>query len=259
VSKGSRNKQAARERIARMRAEQARRRRRRIRVASSAAAAVVVAVVAGIILAVTGGGSGATTGAAPGLSLAPLSTLGALQPAPAAGAAGPEGVPVPAVAPLARTATAATGRPVDQISCQTGEQTLFHIHAHLAIFVDGQARRVPAAIGIPGPQAQETPNGPFIAAGTCFYWLHTHAPDGIIHIESPVHRTYTLGEFFDEWGQPLGPDRVGPAAGRVVALYNGKVYQGNPRDIPLTAHAQIQLDIGTPLIAPQPISFPAGL
>jgi hypothetical protein len=31
----------------------------------------------------------------------------------------------------------------------------------------------------------------------------------------------------------------------VVALYDGKVYRGNPRDIPLTAHAQIQLDIGT--------------
>jgi len=60
-------------------------------------------------------------------------------------------------------------------------------------------------------------------------------------------------------GQPLGPTRAGPAAGRVVALYDGHVYQGNPRDIPLTAHAQIQLDVGTPLIAPQPVTFPAGL
>ena len=259
MAKRSRNKQAARERIARMRAEQARLRRRRIRLASSAAAAIVIAVVAGITLAVTSSGSGVTSLAPPGLSLAPLSTLGALQPAPAPGATGSEGVPVPAAPPLAGTATAATGQPVDHIGCQTGEQTLFHIHAHLAIFVNGTARQVPAAIGIPGAQAQQTPNGPFIAAGTCFYWLHTHAPDGIIHIESPVQRTYTLGEFFDEWGQPLGPARVGPATGRVVALYNGKVYRGNPRDLPLTAHAQIELDIGTPLIAPQPVTFPAGL
>ena len=28
-------------------------------------------------------------------------------------------------------------------------------------------------------------------------WLHTHAADGIVHIESPVDRTYTLGNFFD--------------------------------------------------------------
>ena len=258
MAKRSRNKQAARERIARMRAEQARRRRRRIRLASGAAAAAVIAVAAAIILAVTGS-SGAAGGAPSGLSLAPLSTLGALQPAPAPGATGSEGVPVPAAAPLAGLATAATGQPVDQISCQTSEQTLFHIHAHLAIFVNGKARQVPAAIGVPGAQAQQTANGPFIATGTCFYWLHTHAADGIIHIESPVQRTYTLGDFFDEWGQPLGPAQVGPATGRVVALYDGKVYQGNPRDIPLTAHAQIQLDVGTPLIAPQPVTFPAGL
>ena len=44
-----------------------------------------------------------------------------------------------------------------------------------------------------------------------------------------------LGEFFDEWGQPLGPDQVGPAKGHVTALYNGKVYRGNPRDIPSLA------------------------
>ena len=241
-----------------MRAEEARRRRRRVRLASGAGVATVIAAAVVIILAVTGS-SGAVGGAATGLNLAPLSTLGVLEPAPAAGATGPEGVPVPAVAPLAGLATVATGAPVDQISCQTGEQTLFHIHAHLAIFVNGQARQVPAAIGIPGAQAQETPNGPFIATGTCFYWLHTHAADGIIHIESPVQRTYTLGEFFDEWGQPLGPARVGPATGWVVALYNGQVYRGNPRDIPLTAHAQIQLEVGPRPVSPVSIAFPAGL
>ena len=96
-------------------------------------------------------------------------------------------------------------------------------------------------------------------SGTCFYWLHTHAADGIIHIESPVHRTYTLGNFFDEWGQPLSTSQVGPASGHVVAIYNGQVYQGNPRDIPLTAHAQIQLEVGTPLVAPEQITFPSGL
>jgi hypothetical protein len=44
-----------------------------------------------------------------------------------------------------------------------------------------------------------------------------------------------------------------------VALYNGQVYQGNPRDIPLDPHAQIQLEIGAPLIAPQPVTFSTGL
>ena len=34
---------------------------------------------------------------------------------------------------------------------------------------------------------------------------------------------------------------------------------GNLRDIPLNAHAQIQLDVGRPLIAAQTITFPGNL
>ena len=253
MSKSSRNRERAKEKIARIRAEEARRRRRRLWLAVTGAAVVVIGAVVGITLAVTGGGGSSN------LPLAPLSTLGTLTAAPPAGSTGPEGVPVLAGAALASTASAATGQTVDGISCQAGEQTLFHIHAHLTVFVNGSARQVPAAIGIPGAQAQQTPEGQFIGSGTCFYWLHTHAADGIIHIESPVHRTYTLGNFFDEWGVPLGPDQVGPATGRVTAIYNGQVYQGNPRDIPLNAHAQIQLEVGTPLIAPEQITFPSGL
>ena len=254
MSKSSRNKESARERLARERAEQARRRRRRPWLIAGGAAVVVIAAVVAITLAVTGGSSGGG-----GLPLAPLSTLGTLQPAPAAGPTGPEGVPVPAGPALASTATGATGQPVDGISCQTSEQTVFHIHAHLTIFVNGAARQVPAGIGIPGAQATQSPQGPFIETGTCFYWLHTHASDGIIHIESPVERTYTLGNFFDIWGQPLGPDQVGPAQGHVKAIYNGQVWQGNPRDIPLNAQAQIQLQVGTPLVTPEQITFPNGL
>ena len=253
MSKSSRNKESAREKLARERAEQARRRRRRVWLIAGGAAVVVIAAVVAITLAVTGGSSGG------GLSLAPLSTLGTLQPAPAAGPTGPEGVPVPAGPALASTATGATGQPVDGISCQTSEQTVFHIHAHLTIFVNGAARQVPAGIGIPGAQATQSPQGPFIETGTCFYWLHTHASDGIIHIESPVERTYTLGNFFDIWGQPLGPDQVGPAQGHVTAIYNGQVWQGNPRDIPLNAQVQIQLQVGTPLVTPEQITFPNGL
>jgi hypothetical protein len=39
----------------------------------------------------------------------------------------------------------------------------------------------------------------------------------------------------------------------------GKVYQGNPRNVPLVDKAQIQLDVGTPLIAPDLIAFPKRL
>ncbi len=257
MSKSSRNRQrTAREKIAQARAVEARRRRRRLWLGGLGVAAVVAAAAVGIILAVTGGQA---AGGSPASKLAPLHTLGSLRPAPAAGPQGPEGVPIPVAAPLASTATAAAGQPVNGISCQTSEQTLFHIHAHLTIFVNGSPRQVPAGIGIPGAQAQDTADGPFVDTGTCFYWLHTHAADGIIHIESPVRRAYTLGDFFDEWGLPLGPDQVGSARGHVTALYNGQVYLGNPRNIPLAAHAQIQLEVGTPLVAPVSITWPSDL
>jgi hypothetical protein len=90
-------------------------------------------------------------------------------------------------------------------------------------------------------------------------WLHTHSADGIIHTESPVRRTYTLGDFFDIWGQQLARNQVGPAHGPVTALFNGRVFTGNPRQIPLLAHAQIQLEVGRPLLAPEHITFPPGL
>jgi hypothetical protein len=224
--------------------------------------AVVAVAAIGITLAVSGGGGTPTTtggGGTPKLSLASLTSLGKLQAAPSPGVTGPEGVPIPKAPALTGTATKTTGQKVDGISCQTSEQTIFHIHAHLTIFVNGAARQVPAGIGIPAAQAQQTPQGAFIASGNCFYWLHTHAADGIVHIESPVHRTYVLGDFFDEWGQPLGPSQVGPVKGHVTAIYNGKLYRGDPRDIPLNAHAQIQLEIGTPLIAPESITWPSGL
>ena len=244
-----------------MRAREAARRRRRNWLVGIGAAVVVIIAAVAITLAVTSnsGSPASATGGVPKLKLASLSTLGTLKPMPSPGPNGPEGVPVPAAPALASTASKATGKTVDGISCDTTEQLVYHIHAHLTVFVNGAARQIPAAIGIPGAQAQNTPTGPFIASGSCFYWLHTHAADGIIHIESPVHRTYTLGDFFDVWGQPLGPDQVGPARGPVTAIYNRQVYRGNPRNIPLEKHAQIQLEVGKPLISPASITFPSGL
>ena len=81
----------------------------------------------------------------------------------------------------------------------------------------------------------------------------------MIHIESPATKTYTLGDFFDIWGVKLSESQVGPATGKVTAFYDGQVFTGSVRDIPLTATAQIQLDVGAPLIAPEKITFPKAL
>jgi hypothetical protein len=228
--------------------------------AGAVAAAALLAPLLGVVVAGCGGSNQTRALAAvPGGALAPLTSLQKLSPPGPAGPPGPEGVPVPHAPALAGGEPARAGSPVDGIRCQASEQVLFHIHAHLTVVVGGAARRIPFGIGIPAGHASPTPAGPFVGTGACLYWLHTHAADGIIHIESPVQRTYTLGNFFDVWGQRLGPTEVGPAMGRVTAFYDGRWFRGNPRDIPLSKHAQIQLDVGRPLVAPVRISFPNGL
>jgi hypothetical protein len=160
---------------------------------------------------------------------------------------------------LASAAGQAGGEPVDGIEAGSMEQLVFHIHAHLAIYVNGQQKLVPYGIGIVPPyRLQKSDSGPFVGGGSKFYWLHTHDETGIIHIESPQQRTFTLGNLFDIWHQPLGPTQVGPATGPVVALVNNHPVSGDPRAIPLGAHDVVQLNIGTP----EPFhayTFPNGL
>jgi hypothetical protein len=224
--------------------------------ASIGIAAGIAAFAATAVLALTRNGGAAT---AP-LPLAALSTLGTLHPSPPPGPLGPEGVPIPHAHTLAPPRLLTNGQQIDGITCQTGEQVLFHIHAHLTIYDHGAPRQVPAGIGIAPPyEVEQAGSGAFIAGATCFMWLHTHSADGIIHTESPIKRTYTLGNFFDIWGQPLSRRRVGPARGSVTALFDGKLFTGNPRRIPLSAHAQIQLEVGKPLVTPERITFPRGL
>jgi hypothetical protein len=163
-------------------------------------------------------------------------------------APGPERIPLEPGPALASASTTSPGNTVDGIQCAPLEQLAYHIHAHLQVYVNGQARSLPGAIGLLGPVAEQTPVGPFYGAQQCYYWLHTHASDGVIHIESPTARIYTLGNFFDEWRQPLGPDRVAGASGKVTAFINGQRWTRDPRALPLLPHAVIQLDVGSPVV-----------
>jgi hypothetical protein len=148
-------------------------------------------------------------------------------------------------APVGVARGQAMGQPINGISCDAQEGQRIHIHQHLAIFDRGKPVAIPAYIGIP-------------EAARCIYWLHTHTPDGIIHIEAPKDRTFTLGDFFSVWGQPL--DRTHAASAvvkkgeRMRVWVNGTQYTGNPANIPLTAHADIVIEVGPPFVKPQPFT-----
>jgi hypothetical protein len=170
-------------------------------------------------------------------------------------APGPEAIPLESGPDLAPASTTTEGATVDGIQCAPVEQLAYHIHSHLQVYVGGKPRALPGAIGLVGPVAQQTAFGPFYGAQRCYYWLHTHTSDGVIHVESPSQRVYTLGNFFDVWRQPLGPTQVAGDKGTVTAFVNGKPWKKDPRAIPLVPHAVIQLDVGSPSVPPQPVSW----
>jgi hypothetical protein len=171
------------------------------------------------------------------------------------GPPGPEGVPIEVGKLLAPASTASTGQTVDGIQCDSGASVVYHVHTHLSVYVNGALRPLPIGIGIVSPVVEQTQHGGFAEATQCYYWLHVHAQDGVIHIESPAVRSYTLGQFFDIWRQPLGPDGVAGAAGRLTVYVNQKRYAGNPRDIELGSHEDIQIDVGQPLVPPRPVNW----
>ena len=128
------------------------------------------------------------------------------------------------------------------IPCETQEYTTYHIHSHLDIFVNGQHIPVPAQIGL---------------ENTCLYWLHTHTPDGIVHMESPKERDFTLGEFLDIWkstgsGYPTATN--GPEI-----FVNGNLVSTSVSDTIMKAHDEIVLVYGdVPQNIPTFYQFPEG-
>ena len=135
----------------------------------------------------------------------------------------------------------------------SAEGNVLHIHQHLDIFVGGRKVPVPAGIGIAADDSFISP-------------LHTHDTTGIIHVESDVRQTFTLGQFFDVWGVRLDQSCIGgycAGGGRTLSAYvNGSRYSGNPRDIELTSHEEIVLDFGNsseqPAHIPAKFKFPQG-
>ena len=138
------------------------------------------------------------------------------------------------------------GQTIAGISCDAMEGQRVHIHQHLAIFDHGKPVTIPDNVGRPMMRQ-------------CLYWVHTHTVDGVIHIESPTTRTFTLGDFFTIWGQPLTTTQAASAkadkGSKLKVWVDGKPYTGDARKIELTAHADVVIESGPPF--PTPPKFTA--
>jgi hypothetical protein len=134
----------------------------------------------------------------------------------------------------------------------------YHVHAHLDVFVNGQAEPVPAGVGIeihdPGVRHGPDANGRPAYGGIrrcevpCISPLHTHDYTGVLHTESQQAHANTLGEFFIEWGVRLDRECVGgycrPRA-PISIVVDGQRFTGDPRQIALTNGKEIAIVIGT--------------
>ena len=174
------------------------------------------------------------------------------------GALGPEHVPLQLGPELGSPNAGLTSAPVDGIQCNAGEQLDLppprapgHLHQRQAHVGPPRYRH-----GAPGDRAEHVRRADFAeGSNTCLFWLHVHAQDGIVHIESPTSKTYELGQFFNIWHQPLSSTRIGNYKGQVTATVNGKPFSGEPTQIPLVAYSQIVLNLGGPTVTPPPISW----
>jgi hypothetical protein len=134
------------------------------------------------------------------------------------------------------------------IPCDLLQHTVYHYHIAVQIIDAGTEVPIPTEVGRPG---------------LCFYWIHMHADSpGIIHIESPEQRTFTLGDFFDVWAKSssqairLDSRHVGAitlaADQTLVVFVDGTRYGGDPRGIPLVSRGVIQLEVTPPTLDPPP-------
>jgi uncharacterized protein YcfL len=126
---------------------------------------------------------------------------------------------------------------IDGIECVRTEQFAFHIHTKFNITINNESYPIPAGIGI-------NPNN-------CIYWLHTHDDSGIIHVESPVEKEFTLGQFLRIWNKFNSSDTVvqditnNNINGTVVIYINGTQMNNNTnyRDVELKDQGEISLMI----------------
>ena len=79
------------------------------------------------------------------------------------------------------------------LTCTSDMATQFHIHPHLKIEINGVGQIIPANVGI---------------TSVCMNSIHTHDASGTLHIESPVKKDFTLGDFFAVWGKEFNKNQI---------------------------------------------------
>jgi len=75
----------------------------------------------------------------------------------------------------------------------TDMATQYHIHPELSIVINGTPVAIPHNLGV-GPTGMTA--------------IHTHDEDGVVHVEAPIKKDFTLGDFFAVWGKDFSSTKI---------------------------------------------------
>jgi hypothetical protein len=165
------------------------------------------------------------------------------QPTPPVDPAPPRDITLaPAYTAIAQTVTFSTPNwpawshtgtaAVDGVGCAHDES--YHVHALVSIYHDGKRLALPDSVG---------------RGSGCSYEMHTHDGSGVVHIETDAPKTFTLGQFFALWGQPVSATAVAGLSGTPTyyVIDGEKVARvaTNPAELALSPHREIVIVTGT--------------
>lgn len=97
------------------------------------------------------------------------------------------------------------------LTCTTDMATEFHIHPELMIVINDKEELVPQNLGV---------------GSTCMTAIHTHGEKNVLHVEAPVQKDFTLGDFFAVWKKDFSKtkllDSVVNDKSEIVVSVNGQ-------------------------------------
>ena len=125
---------------------------------------------------------------------------------------------------------------IDQLGLPPVGDERYHTHSLVHIYNDGLLVEIPDNIG-------------FDERNKVYASVHTHDPNGIVHMESSKPHKFTLGDFFTIWGVRFGDRTLGSLENdgeqQVHVYVNGKRIKNAP-DYVMRDLDNIAIGYGTP-------------
>lgn len=223
----SRKEQKEQLRAERIAKEEAARRdtssRRRMQIGAAAGGVGIIAVIV-VIIAVTSGGGGSSSSSGGGSG--PTFAKGSV---PASAEVGVQTTPPPW-----QPDSKQMSERIKAMGLPGFNETTFHVHSWLHVYVDGKKVTVPANIGI--DQATQTISP-----------LHTHDTTGIIHEEADQTYDFTLGQLMAVWGVKFSDNQIGSLKSKgdeqLQVYFNGKKVS-DPVNLIMPEHSNIVIGYG---------------